>query len=153
MNATNLPNAAYMCQWIDSALVQIMAWRLFGAKPLCRPMLGCCQLDPKNKLQWNFVQNTKLFIHENAYENIVWEMAAILSWGRWVTIPTNTPLCSNMDLESASFTKHTMKYALDFVFSIYMKNFVHQFPISCIFINFVLVISFLYFRFLWLIQP
>ena len=45
--------------------------------------------------------------------------------------PYKHPLCSNMDLESASFTKHTMKYALDFVFSIYMKNFVHQFLISC----------------------
>ena len=35
----------------------------------------------RNKLQWNFNQNTKFFIHENAYENIVCEMAAILSRG------------------------------------------------------------------------
>ena len=54
------PSAAYMCQWIGSALVQIMA---------------CCLFDN---------QNTKLFIHENASENIVCEMAAILSRGRWV---------------------------------------------------------------------
>ena len=33
----------------------------------------------RNKLQWNSNQNTKLFIHENAYENVVCEMAAILS--------------------------------------------------------------------------
>ena len=38
----------------------------------------------RNKLQWNFNQNTKVFIHENASENIVCEMAAVLSWGRWV---------------------------------------------------------------------
>ena len=38
-------SAAYMRQWIGSALVQIMACRLFGAKPLSKPMLGCCQLD------------------------------------------------------------------------------------------------------------
>ena len=38
----------------------------------------------RNKRQWNFNQNTKLFIHENASENIIFEMAAILSWGRWV---------------------------------------------------------------------
>ena len=31
-----------------------------------------------------FTQNTKLFIHEYAFENIVCEMAAILSRGRWV---------------------------------------------------------------------
>ena len=35
----------------------------------------------RNKIQWNFNQNTKLFIHENASENIVCEMAAILSGG------------------------------------------------------------------------
>ena len=32
-----------------------------------------------NKLQWNFDQNTNIFIHENASEIIVCEMAAILS--------------------------------------------------------------------------
>ena len=38
----------------------------------------------RNTLQWNFNQNTKLIIHENAFENIVCEVAAILSRGRWV---------------------------------------------------------------------
>ena len=32
----------------------------------------------RNKLQWNSNQNTKLFIYENAFENGVCEMAAIL---------------------------------------------------------------------------
>ena len=41
------PTAAYMRQRIESALVQIMAYRLFGATPLFNPMLGYCQLDPK----------------------------------------------------------------------------------------------------------
>ena len=38
------PSAAYMRQWIGSALVQIKACRLFGAKPLSKPFLnfnGC----------------------------------------------------------------------------------------------------------------
>ena len=39
-------SAAYMRHWTGSVLVQIMACRLFGAKPLSKPMLGCCQLDP-----------------------------------------------------------------------------------------------------------
>ena len=39
-----LPSAAYMRQWIGSALVQIMACRLFGAKPLSKKMLRFCQL-------------------------------------------------------------------------------------------------------------
>ena len=42
---SSLPNAAYLCQWIGSALVQIMACCLFGTKPLSKLMLGYCQLD------------------------------------------------------------------------------------------------------------
>ena len=78
------PSAEYMRQCIGSALVQIMACRLFGAKPLSKPMLDYSQLSHKNKFQWKFNQNTKVFIHENASENIVCEMAVILSSGRWV---------------------------------------------------------------------
>ena len=62
-------------------LVQIIACRLFDAKPLSKSMLGYCQLNTMNKLQWNFNQNTKIFIHKKAYENIACEMAAILSGG------------------------------------------------------------------------
>ena len=40
------PSAAYMRQWIGSALVQHMACRLFGAKPFAEPMLTYCQLNP-----------------------------------------------------------------------------------------------------------
>ena len=62
-------SATYMRQWIGSILLQIMACRLFGAKPLSKPMLGYCQWILRNQLQWNFNWNTKFFIHENAYEN------------------------------------------------------------------------------------
>ena len=78
------PSAAYMCQWIGAALFQIMACRLIGAKPLSKPMLGYWTL--RNKPQWNFNQNTKLFIHKNAFEITIWELAAMLSRGRWVNI-------------------------------------------------------------------
>ena len=30
-------------------------------------------------LQWNLKQNSYIFIQENAFENVVWKMAAILS--------------------------------------------------------------------------
>ena len=36
------PSVAYMRQWIRSALVQIMASRLVGAKPLSEPMMEYC---------------------------------------------------------------------------------------------------------------
>ena len=33
----------------------------------------------RNKLQWNRKRNLYIFIQENAFENVVWKMAAILS--------------------------------------------------------------------------
>ena len=37
---------AYIHQWIGSVLLQVMACRLFGTKPLPEPMLTYWQLDP-----------------------------------------------------------------------------------------------------------
>ena len=72
------PSVAYMRQWIRLALVQIMACRLFGAKPSSEPLLGYCQLDPKQQNSVIFFhQNTKLFIHVKTSANIVCEKAAI----------------------------------------------------------------------------
>ena len=39
------PSAAYMRQWIGSPMVQVMACRLFRAKPLPEAMLAYCQLN------------------------------------------------------------------------------------------------------------
>ena len=38
----------------------------------------------RNKLQWNFDRNSYIFIQENAFDNVVWKMAAILSWTQCV---------------------------------------------------------------------
>ena len=38
----------------------------------------------RNKLQWNLIKNPRLFIHENTFEYVVYEMAAILPRGRCV---------------------------------------------------------------------
>ena len=77
------PSAACMRHWIRSGLAQRMACRLFGTKPLSKPLLVYCQLDLRNKLKWTFNnQNTELSILENASENIVCEMAAVLSRAR-----------------------------------------------------------------------
>ena len=40
------PSAGYMRKWSGPALVETMACRLFGAKPLPGPMLPSCLLDP-----------------------------------------------------------------------------------------------------------
>ena len=60
-----------MRQRIGTAFVQVMAY--------LKQCWIIIYLTLKNKLQWNFNQNTKLFIHENASENIVCGMTAILS--------------------------------------------------------------------------
>ena len=41
----------------------------------------------KNKLHWNFNRNSNIFIQENALENVVCEMAPILSRPQWVNKP------------------------------------------------------------------
>ena len=38
----------------------------------------------RNKLQWNFNRSLYIFIQENTCENVVWKMAAILSWPQCV---------------------------------------------------------------------
>ena len=47
-----------------------MACRLFGAKPLPEPMLTLNQTT-KNRLQENSNQNTKVFVEENIFENVI----------------------------------------------------------------------------------
>ena len=60
---------------------------------------------PGNKLQWNFNQNTKLFIHENASENIVCEMVTILCGGRLVNVSNSTMLYSKHCIDVISWSK------------------------------------------------
>ena len=57
-----------------------MACRLFGAKPLSEPMLDYWQLDPWEEISLKFESKYKT-IHENAFEIIVCDMAAIFSRG------------------------------------------------------------------------
>ena len=51
-----------------------MAFRLYGAKPLSEQMLEYC-----HKIKLIRFQNSNVFVQENAFENVVCEMAASLS--------------------------------------------------------------------------
>ena len=51
---SSTPSAAYMRQWTGPALVQVMACRLFGAKPLPEPILAYCQLDSWEQISVKF---------------------------------------------------------------------------------------------------
>ena len=46
--------AAYKRRWNGSSLVQVMACRLFGAKPLPKPMLDYCRLDTWEQISVKF---------------------------------------------------------------------------------------------------
>ena len=56
---TSPPSAAYMRQWIGSALVQIMAWRRMGAKSLSEPMLGYWKLDTKEQTSNHYMNQCR----------------------------------------------------------------------------------------------
>ena len=81
----SLPIAAYIRQWIGSVVVQIMACRLSGAKPLSGPILVIINWTLKNKFHLNIKVHC-FFIKKNVLQYIVHEMAAILSRGRWVEL-------------------------------------------------------------------
>ena len=73
------PGDAYMRQYNIATLVQIMACRLLGGKPLTEPILPYSQLHHKERI--SVICNLKFvffFIQGNALENIIYEMAAIL---------------------------------------------------------------------------
>ena len=48
------PSAAFMRPWTGSALVQVMACRLFGAKPFPGPVLAYCQSDSREQFSVKF---------------------------------------------------------------------------------------------------
>ena len=56
-----------------------MACRLDGAKPLSEPMLDYCQFEPLEQTSVKFKSEFNIFIQENVLENVVCEMASILS--------------------------------------------------------------------------
>ena len=75
------PSATYLYQWIRSALVLIMACRLFSAKPLSKPMLGYCQLDPQEQTSVK-IQNFSFTKYHLKTSSVKWR--PFLSRGRGV---------------------------------------------------------------------
>ena len=81
------PSAAYTRRWTGSSLVQVMACRLFGAKPLPEPMLVYCQLDSWKQVSVKFESEFLSFSFTKMHLKM-WsaQMAAILSRGKWVKV-------------------------------------------------------------------
>ena len=59
-----------------------------------------------NKFQWNLKRNSSIFIHENAFANVVCAMAPILSRPQCITLTCHWP-CGNQFILSLRFTYST----------------------------------------------
>ena len=99
---THLPLVPHTCIWVrESGQLWFRYWlgTYLAPSHYLNQWWNIVNWTLRNKLQWNFNQNTKLFIHEDASENIfctkafihedasvniVCEMATILSRLRWV---------------------------------------------------------------------
>ena len=71
------PGDTIGCQMSWSTLVQIMAWCLFGTKPLSETMLTSHQLESQEQLLWNLNLNTNIFSQKNAFGNLICRMSTI----------------------------------------------------------------------------
>ena len=86
INSSSL-SAAYVRQWTGPSLVQEMAWRLFGAKPLPEPMLVYCPLDSWEKVSMTFESVFYTFYSRKC----IWKCRLpkwrpFCPWGRWVKV-------------------------------------------------------------------
>ena len=80
-------------------------------------------------LQWKFNQNTKLLIHENASENIVREIATILSSGTWGNICFNKPLNIQSIYRWFHMSKHP-HHQFRFTHSLGSTENIYQLPMN-----------------------
>ena len=62
---------AYMCHQPTPSLIQMIACRLFGARPLSKPMLYYCQLDHWGQSSVEKYSKFKLVSQDDAFEKVV----------------------------------------------------------------------------------
>ena len=78
--------------WTGSALVQVMACRLFGTKPLPEPMLVYCQLDSREEISGRFKSPASPFIQAQITSQRKLQSSASMAFvqgiHRW---PANSP--------------------------------------------------------------
>ena len=86
-----LNNSRFCCQKqiFGYLLVQMMVVTYLEPSHYLNPSWVFVNLTLRNKLQWNPNQNTKLFIRENASENIICKMATILCREKLVKLKCN----------------------------------------------------------------
>ena len=70
---------AYMCQKINHHwfIQWLVAWS--APSHYLNECWNIVNWNPRNKLQWNINRNSYIFVQDNALENVIWKIAAILS--------------------------------------------------------------------------
>ena len=96
-------SAAYMCLWIVSAMVQIMACHLLSDKPLSKPSCVIVNWTLRNKLQCNFHQNTNFFFHGDASQFSKYHLR---NGGHFVQVEINR------EISNKSFPNHCWHISL-----------------------------------------
>ena len=81
------PSEAYTHQWTNQHWFRQWLVTWFGPSHYLNQCWNIVSWTHRNKLQWNFNQNSYIFFQENAFEDIVWKKAAILSQPQCVNMP------------------------------------------------------------------
>ena len=112
---------SYGIMKLRSTLIQVMAW---CHQAPSHYLYQWCLIINWNKLQWNLNQNTQIFIQENAFENVVCIMAAILFRAQWVKCD-RLPMKLTMQLcTQLSFINVTKNVCTSMSF--FSHNFIHN---------------------------
>ena len=104
-----MPNDAYMPQCNIPTLVQIMACRLFGTKPLSEPMLTYCQLGPEEHISVKFHLKFKSFHSRKT----TWKCLSSAKW---------EPFCLGLNVLIKAFIITQLFPACTIVFPIVTVN-------------------------------
>ena len=114
------PNTAYMHYWIGSALVQIMACGLFGAKPISKPVLAYCHLDSWEQISMKFKSE---FYHFHS-RKCIWNCR----------LPKWRPFCPRGDelITCASFAcpANITWHGAHYTSTLYMRGRYHEKPLT-----------------------
>ena len=75
--------------FVNTDLYNGLSYRLLCAKPLPKPMLTYCQLDPNGHILWTFIWNSHAFVQGNTFENVVCKMPSCCNTGKTVFLYWN----------------------------------------------------------------
>ena len=141
------PSATHLRQWIGAVLVWIMACRLFDTKPLSKPMPVVVKLNLWSKLQWNFKQNTKNFIHKNtSYLKMSSAKWRPFCSGRWVN--GDNVISYLFNYRVWTYTGHTLCHhclQIDSYLSVTVKQQIQHLSHDVCFVQAIYIYIYMYF--------